>query len=136
MINQLKITNVGPAPEMELDFGKRLNLLTGDNGLGKSFLVHPGIAYLQVIYCQSLLGSNTIEGALNRSPTLARAGLGAGRVIGPFLQLFETLPQPLPELREGGYSVHVLVLFGCARRCASPMPTGSWVQDEKYPFAG
>jgi hypothetical protein len=28
-------------------------------------------------------------------------GLGAGRVIGPFLQLFETLPQPLPELRGG-----------------------------------
>ena len=38
MINYPKITNVGPAPEMELKFGKRLNLLTGDNGLGKSFL--------------------------------------------------------------------------------------------------
>jgi hypothetical protein len=39
MIEHLKITNVGPAPEMELEFGKRLNLLTGDNGLGKSFLL-------------------------------------------------------------------------------------------------
>jgi hypothetical protein len=39
MIEHLKMTNVGPAPEMELQFGSRLNLLTGDNGLGKSFLL-------------------------------------------------------------------------------------------------
>lgn len=39
MIHRLKMTNVGPAPEMELTFGRRLNLLTGDNGMGKSFLL-------------------------------------------------------------------------------------------------
>jgi hypothetical protein len=39
MIEHLKMVNVGPAPEMELDFGQRLNLITGDNGLGKSFLL-------------------------------------------------------------------------------------------------
>lgn len=39
MIKHLKMSNVGPAPTMELEFGKRLNLLTGDNGLGKSFLL-------------------------------------------------------------------------------------------------
>lgn len=41
MIHNLKITGVGPAPNktMELNFGRRLNLLTGDNGLGKSFLL-------------------------------------------------------------------------------------------------
>lgn len=39
MIRYLKLTNIGPAPEMELEFGKRLNILTGDNGLGKSFLL-------------------------------------------------------------------------------------------------
>ena len=39
MIKKLKMSNVGPASRMELDFGKRLNLLTGDNGLGKSFLL-------------------------------------------------------------------------------------------------
>jgi predicted ATPase len=39
MIKRLKLTNVGPAPEMELEFGDRLNILTGDNGLGKSFLL-------------------------------------------------------------------------------------------------
>ncbi len=39
MLKNLKMTNVGPAPAMELEFGDRLNLLTGDNGLGKSFLL-------------------------------------------------------------------------------------------------
>lgn len=39
MIEYLKIRNVGPAPEMELELTPRLNLLTGDNGLGKSFLL-------------------------------------------------------------------------------------------------
>jgi len=31
--------NVGPASKMSLEFGSRMNLLTGDNGLGKSFLL-------------------------------------------------------------------------------------------------
>lgn len=39
MLNHLQLTNVGPAPSMELTFGRRLNLITGDNGLGKSFLL-------------------------------------------------------------------------------------------------
>lgn len=39
MINMLRLQGVGPAPEMVLDFGSRLNLITGDNGLGKSFLL-------------------------------------------------------------------------------------------------
>ena len=39
MIKHLRMTNIGPAPRMELEFGERLNLLTGDNGLGKSFLL-------------------------------------------------------------------------------------------------
>ena len=39
MIYSLSMENVGPAPRMELEFGTRLNLITGDNGLGKSFLL-------------------------------------------------------------------------------------------------
>lgn len=39
MLESLKLKNVGPAPEMSLEFSERLNLLTGDNGLGKSFLL-------------------------------------------------------------------------------------------------
>ncbi len=39
MLERLHLKNVGPAPEMELELGSRLNLITGDNGLGKSFLL-------------------------------------------------------------------------------------------------
>lgn len=39
MLEYLKLKNVGPAPELEMRFGPRLNLITGDNGLGKSFLL-------------------------------------------------------------------------------------------------
>ncbi len=39
MLESLKLDNVGPASSMELEFAPRMNLLTGDNGLGKSFLL-------------------------------------------------------------------------------------------------
>lgn len=39
MLRSLKLHNLGPAPEMTLTPGKRLNVITGDNGLGKSFLL-------------------------------------------------------------------------------------------------
>ena len=39
MLEYLRLRNVGPAPEMELDLAPRLNIITGDNGLGKSFLL-------------------------------------------------------------------------------------------------
>jgi hypothetical protein len=39
MINHLKLTNVGPTPDLEMDFARRLNIFTGDNGLGKTFLL-------------------------------------------------------------------------------------------------
>ena len=35
----IRLTNVGPAKEFYLDFGERLTLIAGDNGLGKSFLL-------------------------------------------------------------------------------------------------
>ncbi len=39
MLKYLKLENVGPAPQMELNLAPRLNIITGDNGLGKSFLL-------------------------------------------------------------------------------------------------
>ena len=39
MIKHLELSNIGPASGMDLVLGERLNLLTGDNGLGKSFLL-------------------------------------------------------------------------------------------------
>jgi len=39
MLQKLTLDYVGPAQHMELAFADRLNLLTGDNGLGKSFIL-------------------------------------------------------------------------------------------------
>ncbi|MBN1209545.1 MAG: AAA family ATPase [Myxococcaceae bacterium] len=39
MLQSLHLKNVGPAPEMKLELASRINLITGDNGLGKSFLL-------------------------------------------------------------------------------------------------
>ncbi len=39
MIKSLSLSNVGPFKQMDLSFGSRLNVLTGDNGLGKSFFL-------------------------------------------------------------------------------------------------
>jgi hypothetical protein len=39
MLEYLKLQNVGPSPHMEIHFKPRMNFLTGDNGLGKTFLL-------------------------------------------------------------------------------------------------
>lgn len=39
MLEHLRLKNVGPSAKMEVEFAPRLNLITGDNGLGKSFLL-------------------------------------------------------------------------------------------------
>lgn len=39
MLHTLRLHNVGPTPQLDLDLAARLNLITGDNGLGKSFLL-------------------------------------------------------------------------------------------------
>lgn len=39
MLNKLSLEGVGPARQLIIDFQPRLNFLTGDNGLGKSFVL-------------------------------------------------------------------------------------------------
>lgn len=39
MLESVHLSNVGPAPSMQMKLAPRLNLITGDNGLGKSFLL-------------------------------------------------------------------------------------------------
>ncbi len=39
MLQSLDLKDVGPAPELHFHFGPRINILTGDNGVGKSFVL-------------------------------------------------------------------------------------------------
>ena len=39
MLEHVELDNVGPAARMTVEFAPRVNLITGDNGLGKSFLL-------------------------------------------------------------------------------------------------
>lgn len=39
MLNKLMLSGVGPAQKLDIEFKQRLNFLTGDNGLGKSFVL-------------------------------------------------------------------------------------------------
>ncbi len=42
MLEYIDLKGVGPSPEMRMELAPRLNLITGDNGLGKSFLLDIG----------------------------------------------------------------------------------------------
>lgn len=46
MLRRLTIDHVGPTDHLEAEFGSRLNILTGDNSLGKSFLLDVVFALL------------------------------------------------------------------------------------------
>lgn len=39
MLEHLDLKDVGPASQLRLDFAPRINLITGDNGVGKSFIL-------------------------------------------------------------------------------------------------
>jgi hypothetical protein len=39
MLKELHLKGVGPAPKFDVEFADRLNIFTGDNGLGKTFLL-------------------------------------------------------------------------------------------------
>lgn len=38
-ISSLELKNVGPVNDIKINFGDRLNIITGDNGLGKTFII-------------------------------------------------------------------------------------------------
>ncbi|MFN5872809.1 MAG: AAA family ATPase, partial [Aphanizomenon sp.] len=39
MLKELHLQSVGPSPQFDVEFADRVNIFTGDNGLGKSFLL-------------------------------------------------------------------------------------------------
>ncbi|MEZ4408208.1 MAG: ATP-binding protein [Polyangiales bacterium] len=96
MLQRLEMVGVGPASKLALDFAPRVNLLTGDNGLGKSFaletawwmLVHRGRSPLPGVHgAESKLARVVLDATLNgsRRQTTARFSPKTWRwTLGPF----------------------------------------------------
>ena len=59
MLEWLRLENVGPAPKFELDFAPRVNLITGDNGLGKSFLLDVAWWALTGVWAKEIIVPNS-----------------------------------------------------------------------------
>lgn len=74
MLSELKLKNVGPAPGMEVEFGKRLTLVTGDNSLGKSFVLDTAWWALTGVWPAQLNRALT-------SGSMARPGVSNGASI-------------------------------------------------------
>jgi predicted ATPase len=62
MLEMLHLKNVGPAPEMKLEFAPRLNVITGDNGLGKSFILDCAWFALTEVWSQEINAQMTVGG--------------------------------------------------------------------------
>jgi hypothetical protein len=76
VLERLKLRDVGPADEMELELSPRRNIVTGDNGLGKSFL-------LDVAWW-------ALTGSWSGNPALPRRRKG----VAPIIELSDTPPEP------------------------------------------
>ncbi len=108
MLKSLRLTNAGPAPTMELDFGRRLNLLTGDSGLGKSFLLDIAWRSLTRKWPAEVNPRLTTgKAALPSAPAEAKIG-------------FSFTGKTTTESYESSYSRHAQAWTGRAGRPANP----------------
>jgi predicted ATPase len=77
MLKKLDLKGVGPAPEMNLEFSSRLNFLTGDNGLGKSFILDTAWWVLTRTWARGIKavpGEQTTKPSIGFSYTKSTAG--------------------------------------------------------------
>jgi predicted ATPase len=75
MLHYLKLENVGPSRTMDIEFRPRMNFLTGDNGLGKTFLLDISWWALTRTWARSpatppLRGWRTAEGTARGSSSI------------------------------------------------------------------
>lgn len=74
MLNHLHLSNVGLAPDLRINWAPRINLVTGDNGLGKSFLLD--LAWWALT--RTWAGGVALPATSAKKPTLGYRVQGAG----------------------------------------------------------
>lgn len=80
MLERLMLREVGPAPELSVDFAPRMNIFTGDNGLGKTFLLDIGWWALTRTWPDPSQPAWPRPGEGRSSPRIAYEVRGAGKV--------------------------------------------------------
>jgi hypothetical protein len=91
MLKYLKLKNVALAPELQVNFATRFNLIAGDNGLGKSFLLDLAWWALTRTWAESI--------ALPSSPKKAiieYAMTGKGKASQPMVSIFRREDESWP----------------------------------------
>lgn len=115
MLKSLHLKNVGLAPDLRVDWAERVNLIAGDNGLGKSFLLD--LAWWALT--RTWAGQVALPAAASRKPTIEYVVKGAAKTSAPVVSSFRREDQswPLKQARpampgiviyiriDGGFSV-------------------------------
>lgn len=114
MLESIRLKNVGPAPEMTMGLAPRLNLITGDNGLGKTFLLDVAWWALTRTWAREIaIPKPDTKGAISYSYTKRTAGLySKTSTFNPRQERWSSDPgrPPIPGLIlyaqvDGGFSV-------------------------------
>jgi AAA domain, putative AbiEii toxin, Type IV TA system len=115
MLKSLHLKNVGLAPDLRVDWAERINLIAGDNGLGKSFLLD--LAWWALT--RTWAGQVALPAPENRKPTIEYVVKGVAKTAAPVVSTFRREDQswPLKQARptmpgiviyiriDGGFSV-------------------------------
>lgn len=92
MLQYLHLKNVGLAPELRVDWAKRINLIAGDNGLGKSFLLD--LAWWALTRTWVGAAARPIPGAKRAS--IEYVVKGAAKTAQPMQSLFRRADESWP----------------------------------------
>lgn len=115
MLKYLRLNQVGLAPELHIDWAERINLIAGDNGLGKSFLLD--LAWWALT--RTWAGPIALPSMSNKKPSIEYMVKGKSRTAAPVVSSFNragqswllsqarpTMPGIVIYIRiDGGFSV-------------------------------
>lgn len=115
MLKYLHLKNVGLAPDLRVDWAERINLIAGDNGLGKTFLLD--LAWWALT--RTWAGPEALPAPSNKKATIEYVVKGAAKTAAPVLSTYgrsdrswplkaarPTMPGIVVYIRiDGGFSV-------------------------------
>ncbi len=108
MLEYFHLKNVGLSPDMRVDWAERFNLIAGDNGLGKSFLLDVAWWALTRTWANMVALPSTTKKASIEYVVRGKAGT-AGPVSSTFRRTDETWPVPARRPPIPGIVVYIRI---------------------------